>query len=75
MSTEQQYEVTWGMTFIAENPADAFRQALGGLADVLADPSKGPNVFLVRNVDDLPVEENFIALRADDISVTAEMEA
>lgn len=74
MSTERQYEVTWGMTFMAENPADALRQALGDLADVVADPSVGPNVFLIRDVEDLPVEENFVVLMADDISVTAEME-
>lgn len=47
-----EYEVTWGMVYEASSPADAVRQALGDLADVAANPSIGPNIFVVRNMSE-----------------------
>lgn len=68
MSTE--YEVTWGMVYEADSPEDAVRQALGDLAQVIALPSEGPNIFLARRSIDLPVDENFITICADDLDTT-----
>lgn len=63
----KEYEVTWGMVYEADSPEDAVRQALGDLAQVIALPSEGPNIFLARLSADLPVDENFITICADDL--------
>lgn len=70
MSAQREYEVTWGMVYEADNHEDAVRQALGDLAQVIALPSEGPNIFLVRETRDHPVDENFITVYAEDVDVT-----
>lgn len=45
------YEVTWSMIYEANSVHDAVRQALGDLADVLRNPTDGPNFFLVSGAD------------------------
>lgn len=52
MSQEYEFEVTWGMIYYASNPKDALKQALGDLAEVMNNPDVGPNIFVVKNMDD-----------------------
>lgn len=46
-----EYEVTWGMVYSADSPEEALYQALGDLAGVIALPTQGPNIFLVRTTN------------------------
>lgn len=50
-TTPKTYEVTWSMIYEARSPQAAVVQALGDLATVLANPSEGPNFFLVTGAD------------------------
>jgi hypothetical protein len=45
------FEVTWSMIYEAASPEEAVRIALGDLATVLAQPTEGPNFFLVSGDD------------------------
>lgn len=67
MSTEKEYEVNWGMVYLATSPLDAVRQAIGDLAFVIAQPAEGPNVFLVRCTEDANEDRSFIAVGANDV--------
>ena len=63
-----EYEVTWGMIYEAESPADAVRQALGDLAQVIALPTEGPNTFVARRYIDEKFDEMTV-VDAGDIDV------
>lgn len=67
MSTEKEYEVNWGMVYLATSPLDALRQAIGDLASVIAHPAEGPNIFLVRCTEDANEDSSFIAIEANDV--------
>lgn len=42
-----EYEVNWTMIYDAESAEDAVRQALAHFSDIAANPSEGPNIFVV----------------------------
>lgn len=68
MNKQEEYEVTWGMVYMATNAQDAVRQAIGDLAGVIALPSEGPNIFVVRRSDKTYTDENLETVSADEIS-------
>lgn len=45
------YEVTWANIYMADNPLDALRQAMGDIETVANNPEEGPNLFLIRDWD------------------------
>lgn len=47
MKPLSEYEVNWTMLYDAESAEDAVRQALAHFAEIAADPSQGPNIFVV----------------------------
>ncbi len=62
-----EYEVTWGMVYEADSPEEALYQALGDLAGVIAVPSEGTNIFVVRRTN-TPMNDDasHIVLHAND---------
>lgn len=54
---QPEYEVTWGMVYNATSPRDALRQALGDLSQVIAIPTEGPNMFVIRRTNK-PVDDS-----------------
>lgn len=63
---EEEYEVTWGMVYLASSPEDAVSQALGDLAQVLAHPAEGPNIFVTRRTVDPMSDTNVVVVSADE---------
>jgi len=62
----KEYEVNWGMVYNATSPEDAVYQAIGDLAQIIALPTEGPNIFLVRCTEDPIDERNFVTIEACD---------
>ena len=44
---EQTYTVTWTMTYLAESPEDAIRQAVASIDTAINNPGEGADVFIV----------------------------
>jgi len=66
--TERQYEVTWGMVYDASSPEEALKQALGDLAEVIHNPSVGPNLFVIRVFSNLQEEASDSCVISADLS-------
>lgn len=74
MNEPEEYEVTWGMVYEATDAHDAVRQAIGDLAGVIALPSEGPNIFVVRRMPGGITDGSMEAVPADEINLEEPLE-